>query len=290
MTQTNIKSNSNSSTLKETRLSKGLTLEIVHEATKIPMDALRAIEEGYSTRILTPFYYRGFIKIYAEFLGLNIADVLKEYDVKPTVVKIALKQSHSKPAVVPKGQNIVRGQQQDFRSRFWTNKNRNNILRGIFAIIAIVIFVKFVGCVASSIKFKANQPKVVTGMKVAKNQHSTKKEYVKEEAAPEESTSVAHEESNTIAVESRNHKVTLALHAPKDTWVQVKADGKIVFQMTMKKGTVENWEADNTIELSGKNIGNLDLEVNGKDISSLSSSSRHAKKVVITKNGLTVKK
>ena len=63
MTQTNLKNNPNSSLLKDTRLSKGLTLDIVHEATKIPMDALRAIEEGYSTRILTPFYYRGFIKI-----------------------------------------------------------------------------------------------------------------------------------------------------------------------------------------------------------------------------------
>ena len=49
------------SILKSTRMARGLTLEIVHEATKIPMDALRAIEEGYSVRILSPFYYRGFI-------------------------------------------------------------------------------------------------------------------------------------------------------------------------------------------------------------------------------------
>ena len=61
--------NDKPSILKSTREAKGLTLEIVHEATKIPMDALRAIEEGYSVRILSPFYYRGFIKIYAEFLG-----------------------------------------------------------------------------------------------------------------------------------------------------------------------------------------------------------------------------
>ena len=32
--------------LKKARESQGLSLEIVHEATKIPMDALRAIEEG----------------------------------------------------------------------------------------------------------------------------------------------------------------------------------------------------------------------------------------------------
>ena len=67
------------SILKNTREAKGLTLEIVHEATKIPMDALRAIEEGYSVRILSPFYYRGFIKIYAEFLGLDVGEMYKQY-------------------------------------------------------------------------------------------------------------------------------------------------------------------------------------------------------------------
>src|SRR5580692_7322301 len=56
-----------------------MTLEIVHEATKIPMDALKAIEEGYSVRILSPFYYRGFIKIYAEFLGLDVKEMYRQY-------------------------------------------------------------------------------------------------------------------------------------------------------------------------------------------------------------------
>src|SRR5437868_1229024 len=80
----------NPSILKNTRESKGLTLEIVHEATKIPMDALRAIEEGYTSRILSPFYYRGFIKIYSEFLGLNVAEIYKQYGIdqplKPAMI------------------------------------------------------------------------------------------------------------------------------------------------------------------------------------------------------------
>src|SRR6266436_3769056 len=71
--------NDKPSILKTTRESKGLTLEIVHEATKIPMDALRAIEEGYKVRILSPFYYRGFIKIYSEFLGLDVNEMYKQY-------------------------------------------------------------------------------------------------------------------------------------------------------------------------------------------------------------------
>ena len=292
MTQVNLKSNPNSSVLKETRLTKGLTLEIVHEATKIPMDALRAIEEGYSTRILTPFYYRGFIKIYAEFLGLNVVDVLKEYNVSPTTAKVALKQTSSKPLLAAtKGPNALMEQWQDFGRRFWTAKNRGNLLRIVGAIVAIFILVKMVGCVVGIIKSQPKNPKMVVIMKPTKKQYPVKKEQAKEEAQRNEPSSAIQEASGTVAVESQNNKVTLAIHSPKDTWIQVKADGKIVFQMTMKKGTVENWEAKDSIELSGKNIGDLDLEVNGKDISLSSSPMSHrAKKILITKSGLTVKK
>ena len=41
---------------------------------KSPWMPLKAIEEGYSVRLLSPFYYRGFIKIYAEFLGLDVGE------------------------------------------------------------------------------------------------------------------------------------------------------------------------------------------------------------------------
>ena len=45
--------------LRSTRETKGLSLEVIHETTKIPLDVLRAIEEGYNVRTLTPFYLKG---------------------------------------------------------------------------------------------------------------------------------------------------------------------------------------------------------------------------------------
>jgi cytoskeletal protein RodZ len=296
MTPTNLKNNPSSSLLKDTRIAKGLTLDIVHEATKIPMDALRAIEEGYSTKMLTPFYYRGFVKIYAEFLGLNTVEVLKEYNVKPPEIKTTIvKPSTVRPAKkasapVGKTSNPFGEQFQEFWRVFWTPKNQKNLLRIAMAIVALIVVVKIVGCVASAMKSKSKTPKVMATTKVVKK---IKKEMPKEEVkavdvADEEEAAAVKEK--TVAAPVFNRKVTLAVHASRDTNIQVKADGKIVFQMTMKKGTVENWEADNQIELSGKNIGELDLEVNGKDIGNLSSSNRRAKKMVITKEGLTVKK
>ena len=94
----------------------------------------------------------------------------------------------------------------------------------------------------------------------------------------------------SVKAPSENHKVEVAVRAMRDTWVQVKTDDKVVFQTTLSKGSMENWSADNRIELSGRNIDQLDMEVNGKHIGSLGGGERRIKKVLITKEGLTVKK
>ncbi|MBF0490777.1 MAG: DUF4115 domain-containing protein, partial [Candidatus Omnitrophica bacterium] len=292
-------------------ISKGLTLEIVHEATKIPMDALKAIEEGYSTSILTPFYYRGFVKIYAEFLGLKTADVLKEYNVapveiRPTVVRQTPKlvtkptpvtKQKPKPEVAaavtaPKAPNPFLEQLQEFWRAFWTPQTRKYLLRGLAVVVALFILVKIAGCAVGAIKSFSKHSKTAAVAKTSKTQKAIKKEQPKVEARVDvdEEEQAAKQGAKQVAAQTQSSKVTLAVHASRDMPIQVKADGKIVFQMTMKKGTVENWEAENQIELSGKNLADLDLEVNGKDISSLSSSNRRVRRVVITKEGLTVKK
>lgn len=299
MTQTSHKNNPNSSILKDTRLSKGLSLEIVHESTKIPMDALRAIEEGYSTRILTPFYYRGFIKIYAEFLGLNVADVLVAYNAQPSEAKSEVKAASSAPKTavkksVPVQKSAVNVPNpaieriQDLLQSIFTPKNVKNILRVLGVVVALFILIKIGGCALNAIKNKPKTPKTsVVDKEIKKPKAAVKKEAVKEETRARKQESPV---SGMMAALSNNQKVSLTVHAPKDTPIQVKADGKIVFQMTMKKGTVENWEASDQIELSGKNIGDLELEVNGRAVGTLATSNRRAKRAVITREGLTVKK
>ncbi len=283
-----LKSKPSSSILKDTRVAKGLTLEIVHEATKIPLDALRAIEEGYSTKMLTPFYYRGFIKIYAEFLGLNVAEVFKEYHLQPPAPPMAglaptvpsglaksVIKTPSPTRPVLKEPNMFVFQVQEFWRHVWIALHRKRILQVMAVMVALVLVVKLVGTVATFFKSLPKTSKVVA---VVKLKATKKKEpALVRPVAP-------------LSAVSENHRVTLTVHAPKNSWIQVKTDGEVVFEMTMKKGTIENWEAKKTIELSGRNISDLDLEVNGKHIGTLSSSNRRAKRVIITKEGLIVKK
>ena len=85
-------------------------------------------------------------------------------------------------------------------------------------------------------------------------------------------------------------KVSLTVRAKRSTWLQVKADGMVVFQSTLNKGAVESWNAKDKIEISGKNVNELELELNGKVIGSLGRADSLARKLIITRDGLTVKK
>lgn len=62
--------------LKEARLEKGLSLEQVAEGTKIRSSFLTAIEKGEYNRLPSASYAQGFVRNYAEFLGLPKREIL----------------------------------------------------------------------------------------------------------------------------------------------------------------------------------------------------------------------
>jgi cytoskeletal protein RodZ len=83
--------------LKEARLAKGLSLEDLQEMTKIQKRYLTGIEEGNYSIMPGSFYARAFIKQYAEAVGLNSDELLKEYQSEvPGALKEEVAQSFTK--------------------------------------------------------------------------------------------------------------------------------------------------------------------------------------------------
>lgn len=81
--------------LKEARVNKSLSLESVEEGTKIRQKFLVAIESDNFTLMPSLSYAKGFVKNYAEFLGLNSATVLAFF--RRQTVEVA------KSSLLPKG-------------------------------------------------------------------------------------------------------------------------------------------------------------------------------------------
>ena len=75
-----VQSNSLGETFYRERTKKNISLEDVAESTCIHIATLRAIEAGDRDKMPAEVFSRGFVKLYAEFLGLDTQDILDRYN------------------------------------------------------------------------------------------------------------------------------------------------------------------------------------------------------------------
>lgn len=83
--------------LREARVNKSLTLQEVEEGTKIRLKFLNAIEANDFSLMPSISYAKGFVKNYAEFLGLDAATVLAFF--RRQTVEV------TRSSLLPKGMN-----------------------------------------------------------------------------------------------------------------------------------------------------------------------------------------
>jgi len=339
--------------LKKEREAKGIPLEMVHEATKIPIDSLKAIEEGYKVRTLTSFYYKSFVRIYAQYLNLDPEPILAKISSVPVRKRI---EPHPTDPVSKK---IKETAALNLFARPIHARSSKKILKAalvLFAVIAaIALLVGLVRLVRSAMPAttpsdvktgkklekkaekiekkekmplapvaletkkaedkktgSASSPEASGSAEAAKSaraaepakktenvkaSESTKKvETAKAIEKPSKAASTSTEkkpaassESNTIAAKAVK-KVSVSVRAVNSSWLTVRADGAPVFQGVLKKGTSDSWSAAKTIDISGRDIDQLEFEVNGKPIGRLSRRGAPVKKIRITPEGLTVEK
>jgi hypothetical protein len=84
----------------------------------------------------------------------------------------------------------------------------------------------------------------------------------------------------------KKDQLNLVLKAKKKVWIQVKSDGKIVFEDVLKKGDIERWLADDSIELWVGDGSALELELNGRHLGSLGTGI--IKNIIITRQGMEI--
>ncbi len=68
--------------LRETRESKGLTVAQAVEGTRSKSQVIQQLEQDDFSRFPAPIYTRGFIKLYAEFLGLDASELISLYQAR----------------------------------------------------------------------------------------------------------------------------------------------------------------------------------------------------------------
>ncbi len=266
--------------LKETRESKGLSLEDLQEATKIQKRYLVGIEEGNYSMMPGKFYVRAFIKQYCEAVGLEPDEIFEEYKSEvPSVyteeIPEQLSRVNSRNAIGPDRSKVT-----DLLPK---------ILVGAVAVGAVVLVwvlvSNFMGNQSEEKpstenssgevgfnendqfdKEKANNTETEDQDKEEKESENKKEE---EDSSKQDETDSSSELSavsssgKTSIYELKNaEKFNLKVSSTGATWVGVSnGEGKLVFQGTLNKDQSEELDFSDESEAVIK-IGNApDAEI-----------------------------
>jgi cytoskeletal protein RodZ len=242
--------------LKKLRLEKGINLQEVYKKTKIHMDILRAIEDD-SFINLSPVYIRGFLRIYCEYLGIDPKDYISDYQSKQAVKPV----SRDEPLLL---------RPIKLAASLFTPYRIKSVFIGVSIIISVLLLFNL-GRRFSSRKFPSATSQVSRQITPAKAEKKG------------QALQASEATQKTLPLEIR-----LGLRTKEDCFVKLKTDGRLVFEGVLKRGRLESWSAKDKIELYLGNAGAVELEVNGKVISSLGRRGQTLKNILITKEGLSI--
>lgn len=251
--------------LRQARESKNLSIGQVNKQTKIHTTVLKALEDGNCDTMLNPAYVKSFLKKYSEYLGLDAAKMLKDYrTLRPDAAPAA----------------IVRGTEERPAA-----KERADLFPAIKLAVIGVLAAALIGLAvwgaAAIIKNARPSGKRQTQSK-AKTASSKPKSAPKTSAAK----AAAQSKGTEMAI-PRSAELKLLLIVNKTVRVSMKADGVLLFDRVLPRGTVEMFTADKAFNIYTASGESIFLVLNGKSIGSPGKGT--LKNIEVTRSGVKVK-
>ncbi|MFB3919273.1 MAG: helix-turn-helix domain-containing protein [Candidatus Velamenicoccus archaeovorus] len=270
--------------LKETREAKGISLEEASRSTHIHVNVLKKIEaDDFASMDMV--YAKGFLKIYAEFLSLDKSDIIERF----AGTAPASQRVRGVPKVVIPGAAA----QADGTNLF------SAVLRGavagikkidikivVIVVLCAVVFWGFKTLFQVMGRKKSQKPSVQAQVKFSEK--AQKKSVVGSQKKT--ASAVSQKTAVNASAPAIFEKVVLVVRARAKTWLQVKVDGRVVFQNVLARGAAESWTAAKKIEMMIGNAGAVELELNGRILERIGRPGQTLKHVVVTRDGLTVDK
>lgn len=244
--------------LRQARTEQRVDLDEIAEQIKINPKYLRAIESDEPGNVPGGFFYKSFVRQYADALGINSSEI----DAALATVEIP-----QEPLPAPHQDHAIL---RDIRpmpersSRSFAGAGR---LLPSIGILAAVLFV------CSAFYSWWHRIQAAGAVKTAEVSR-----VLPAPATPRSPVHPAPQTTPPISVVSNQpaapspdggDTVRLILAATEDTWVQVSADGKPVFSGVLKGQETRNIEGRENTRLHIGNAGGLRIEWNGRQIGAL---------------------
>jgi cytoskeleton protein RodZ len=257
--------------LEKARKERGLTLDEVENATKIRKRYLAGLEREDFEVLPDAVYVQGFLKTYANYLGLDGEELSRELKDrrKPrrerSVTYGAPKTSDfDRPLINPSELSASR------RHRTIPASTILTLLAGLLALAAVVGALYYVGR-GAQISGENPTPSPPSEKKQAadgsKPEAGGAPEAGKEEAADGDS-----ERAGAVDEPQPDSLTVVVSVEGSPSWLSILADGNLRYEQIAQPGFSQTFEAQREISIRTGNAGAVEVEVNGQDVGKLGES------------------
>ncbi len=258
--------------LEHKRKEQGLSLEEVEQATKIRKRYLTGLERDDYAILPDAVYARGFLKTYANYLGLDgeaLSRQLKstrkprrergiDYNTRP-------ESDLGQPVMSPRGLSGTRKRRISISSAIVT------LLVALLALAAVIGTLYFVGRgVQASREDPPATPPRQDRQNVADRERVTEKGKAKEEGGGVHEKAGA--EKKTAGAEHSVPPDTLQVSIDvrgRPSWILIRADGTTAYEQIAQPGFSQTFEAERELYIKSGDAGAVKVEINGQNVGAL---------------------
>jgi cytoskeletal protein RodZ len=237
--------------LREIRESRGLSLDDAAQVTRISRSYLVAIEEESFDRLPSAAYIKGFLRVYAGYLGLSGDDIVAMYEG-------ALSSRSAQPMEETRGAGPQRKEKSHGRGR-WVVP-----LMLLIIIIAVAFIVQEKEVKTVKLEPPASTPPVKASPAPVQPVRTSAMQTVNlpapVNAEPPKSETV------TDSSESKTKGIILRLKVNQDSRLNITIDNTISQQYDLKAGDLIEWKGERVFNLDLGNAGGIEAEFNGKPL------------------------
>ena len=284
--------------LKEIRETNNISLEEVEAATKIRRKYLEAIEADNYDAIPGKVYAKGFVKSYARYFKIDQEPVIQEM-IEETFgeKKASIPMAESTPSAEPlKRQNKEKHsllEKIPAKERPIEDKPLNKKLSRIVGIsVLFVVLLLAIGGIYSIFNqddLNENDNQYVDIDDSAQNNDNDSQDQNGEtnnaangdEQNPANNQQDAQQNQPPAVQEPVYNGLTMTItlldvepSVVDKCWLQVTADGKLLWEETLNEGASKTIEAKESIKIKAGNAGVVNINLNGKDFGTMGSYSQ----------------
>jgi cytoskeletal protein RodZ len=245
--------------LEKKRLEKGLSLKEAEQATKIRTRYLKGLEREDPTALPDPVYARGFLKTYANFLGLDGEQLSREFrDHRAPRRERYL--DYERPQRGEFDQPIINpGGVDDAERRRISGATIFTIVLAVLVLAVVIGALYYVGS-----RSTGNIPNNAPEEELVVEQEAEDDSSWEEPAAGPESKTGAEDRADDASNEGSEAVQVTVRVVGVPTGLTVLTDGTVASDQFAQPGFSQTFEARRTITISTANAGAVEVEVDGQ--------------------------